>query len=153
MKRDAWTSSFNAMIYALDFPEVEVESPSQPEQPPGTVVQIPDTNLRAAIAETLSKNPNVPITVEEMAKLERLDVRNRRIQDLTGLQFATNLSQLLLNDNQISDISPISGLTELWQLQIERNTISDISPVRDLKNLTFLNFRRNQISDISPIAA
>ena len=152
MKRDAWTSSFNAMIYALDFPEVEVESPSQPEQPPGTVVQIPDTNLRAAIAETLSKNPNVPITVEEMAKLERLDVRNRRIQDLTGLQFATNLSQLLLNDNQISDISPISGLTELWQLQIERNTISDISPVRDLKNLTFLNFRRNQISDISPIA-
>ena len=152
MKRDAWTSSFNAMIYALDFPEVEVESPSQPEQLPGTVVDIPDPTLRAAIAEELGKSPNVPITVEEMARLERLDARNRGIQDLTGLQFATNLSQLLLNDNQISDISPISGLTELWQLQIERNTISDISPVRNLKNLTFLNFRRNQISDISPIA-
>ena len=152
MKRDAWTSNFNAMIHALDFPEVEVDSPSQPEQLPGTVVHIPDTNLRAAIAEELGKSPNAPITAEDMAKLERLDARNRSIQDLTGLQFATNLSQLLLNDNQISDISPISGLTELWQLQIERNTISDISPVRDLKNLTFLNFRRNQISDISPIA-
>ena len=152
MKRDAWTSSFNAMIYALDFPEVEVDSPSQPEQLPGTVVRIPDTNLRAAIAETLGKNTNAPITVEEMEGLSELDVRNKSIRDLAGLQFATNLSQLLLNDNQISDISPISGLTELRQLQIERNTISDISPVRDLKNLTFLNFRRNQISDISPIA-
>ncbi len=152
MKRDAWTSNFNAMIHALDFPETEVESPSQPEQPPGTVVHIPDPNLRAAIAEELGKSPNVPITVEEMEGLSELDVRNKGIRDLAGLQFATNLSRLLLNDNQISDISPISGLTELHQLQIERNTISDISPVRDLKNLTFLNFRRNQISDISPIA-
>ena len=152
MKRDAWTSSFNAMIYALDFPEVEVDSPSQPEQLPGTVVRIPDTNLRAAIAETLGKNTNAPITVEEMEGLSELDVRNKSIRDLAGLQFATNLSQLLLNDNQISDISPISGLTELRQLQIERNTISDISPVRNLKNLTFLNFRRNQIPNISPIA-
>ena len=152
MKRDAWTSNFPAIIYALDFPDEQVDSPSQPDQPPGSVVRIPDTNLRTAIAETLGKSTNVPITVQEMEGLGELDARNKGIQDLTGLQFTTNLSRLLLNDNQISDISPISGLTELRQLQIERNTISNISPVRDLKNLTFLNFRRNQISDISPIA-
>ena len=152
MKRDAWTEGFDDVIFALDFPESQVDSPSQPDLLPGGGVHIPDSNLRAAIAEELGKNPNAPITVEDMERLGELDARNRGIQDLTGLQFTTNLSRLLLNDNQISDISPISGLTELWQLQIERNTISDISPVRDLKNLTFLNFRRNQISDISPIA-
>ena len=52
------------MIYALDFPDEQVDSPSQPDQPPGSVVRIPDTNLRAAIAEALGKSPNAPITVE-----------------------------------------------------------------------------------------
>ena len=152
MKRDAWTDSFRDIIFALDFPESFTPPAVQTPTTPGAVVRIPDSNLRAAIAEALGKSRNVPTTVGEMEGLTSLDARNRGIQDLTGLQFATNLSRLLLNDNQISDISPISGLTELRSLQIDRNTISDISPVRDLKNLTFLNFRRNQISDISPIA-
>ena len=116
------------------------------------VVQIPDPNLRAVIAEALGKSPNAPITVEEMERLGRLDARNRDIQDLTGLQFAINLrSRLDLRDNQISDISPIAGLTELRELEINRNTISDISPVRGLTNLTLLVLKGNQISDISPI--
>ena len=38
----------------------------------GTVVHIPDPNLRAAIAEALGKSPNAPITVEEMEGLGRL---------------------------------------------------------------------------------
>ena len=152
MKRDVWTDSFGDIIFALDFPESFTPPTDQTPTTPGAVVRIPDPNLRAAIAEALGKSPNAPITMEEMGRLGEFDARNRGIQDLTGLQFATNLSRLLLNDNQISDISPISGLTELRSLQIDRNTISDISPVRDLKNLTFLNFRRNQISDISPIA-
>ena len=116
------------------------------------VVQIPDPNLRAVIAEALGKSPNAPITVEEMERLGRLDARNRDIQDLTGLQFAINLrSRLDLRDNQISDISPIAGLTELRELEINRNTISDISPVRGLTNLTLLVLKGNQIADISPI--
>ena len=73
-------------------------------------VTIPDPNLRAAIAEELGKNPNDPITVQEMERLGRLDARNRGIRDLRGLQFATNLrSRLDLRDNQISDISPIAA--------------------------------------------
>ena len=153
MKRDAWRSNFPAIIDALDFPDEQVDSPSQPEQPPGTIVRIPDTNLRAVIAEALGKSPNAPITVEEMKQLTRVEARDRGIQDLTGLQFAINLRSMLdLRDNQISDISPIAGLTELRQLEISGNTISDISPARDLKNLTFLVLRDNQISDISPIA-
>ena len=153
MKRDAWRSNFPAIIYALDFPDEQVDSPSQPDQPPGTIVRIPDTNLRAIIAETLGKSPNAPITVEEMKQLTRVEARDRGIQDLTGLQFAINLRSMLdLRDNQISDISPIAGLTELRELEINRNTISDISPVRGLTNLTLLTLKGNQISDISPIA-
>ena len=58
-----------------------------PEQKPDAVVQIPDSNLRAAIAEALGKSPNAPITVEEMEELGKLDARNRGIRDLTGIQL------------------------------------------------------------------
>ena len=140
MKRDAWRSNFTAMIYALDFPEAEVDSPSQPDLLPGTVVHIPDPNLRAAIAELLGKGPNTPISVEEMERLRELDVPNRGIQDLTGLQFATNLNKLILgrwwqkdNVNQISDLSPIAGLINLRDLWFDNNPVSDISPLRGLK--------------------
>ena len=73
MKRDAWTEGFDDVIFALDFPESQVDSPSQPEQLPGAFVHIPDPNLRAAIVETLGKSPNAPITVEEMEGLKNLE--------------------------------------------------------------------------------
>ena len=153
MKRDAWTSSFGDIVFALDFPE-QFTPPTVITPPitiPGTVVHIPDPNLRAAIAEALGKSPNAPITVEEMAKLTRLDVPNRGIQDLTGLQFATNLRLLNLNDNQVSDLSPIAGLINLRELRLHDNAVSDISVVRGLTNLTRLEFDESTVSDISVV--
>ena len=152
MKRDAWTSNFNAMIYALDFPESEVDSPSQPDLLPGGVVHIPDPNLHVAIAEALGKTPNVPITAEEMGGLNELRTNGRGIEDLTGLQFATNVTFLQLEDNKISDLSPIAGLIKLRDLRLARNSISDISPLKDLKNLKVLGCSHNPIFDISPLA-
>ena len=157
MKRDAWTSSFKDILFALDFPELVDKPPVRPEPDrlPGAFVHIPDPNLRAAIAEVLGKSPNAPITVEEMERLTEVNVRNNRgIQDLTGLQFATNLRQLNLRDNQISDLSPIAGLIELTRLDLSGNSISDLSPVKGLKNLTFLRLwgDRQLLSDLSPVA-
>ena len=158
MKRDTWTSNFTAMIYALDFPEAEVDSPSQPDLLPGTVVHIPDSNLHAAIAEELGKGPHAPITVEEMERLEELDLPDAGIGDLTGLQFATNLNELFLGTwwenagNQISDLSPIAGLVELRELRLDENPISDLSPLKNLKNLTHLVCRDTPVSDLSPLA-
>ena len=153
MKRDTWTSSFPDILFALDFPKLVDKPPVviQPDRLPGTVAHIPDPNLRAAIAEALGKSPNAPITTEEMTRLGRLDVPNRGIQDLTGLQFATNLRLLNLNWNQVSDLSPIAGLIELRDLWIHDNLLSDISPVRGLTNLTRLEFDESTVSDISPV--
>ena len=155
MKRDAWTSNFNAMIYALDFPEAGVDSPSQPEQLPGAFVHIPDSNLRAAIAEALGKSPNAPITVGEMEGLHHLGgnhAANKGIRDLTGIQFAKNLRSLRLPTNQVSDISPVKNLKNLTNLKIANNQVSDISPIAELINLEILELEHNEISDISPLA-
>ncbi len=154
MKRDAWTSNFRDMLFALDFPRLVDKTPVAPEldRLPGAVVHIPDTNLRAAIAEELGKRPNAPITAEEMERLDELRAENRGIQDLTGLQFAINLDNLELRDNQISDLSPLASLTNLRRLGLRDTSVSDLSPVRNLTNLTHLSFRNTLVSDLSPLA-
>ena len=153
MKRDAWTSNFRDILFALDFPELVDKSPvvPQPDRLPDAFVQIPDTNLRAAIAEALGKSPNAPITVEEMERLKRLEAGNKGIQDLTGLQFATNLERLDIDRNQVSNLSPIAGLIQLRDLAFPQNPISDLSPLRDLANLTHLEFFGTLVSDLSPV--
>ena len=47
MKRDAWTSSFKDILFALDFPELVDKPPvvPDPDRLPGAFVHIPDTNL------------------------------------------------------------------------------------------------------------
>ena len=154
VKRDTWTSSFRDIISALDYPDRVGEPPviTQPDVLPGGHVHFPDSNLRAAVAEALGKSANTPITAEEMKTLSQLKPSNRDIRDLTGLQFATNLRELLVMDNQISDLSPIAGLIEMYELRINNNPISDLFPLKGLRNLTRLDAYRAQISDLTPIA-
>ena len=155
MKRDTWTSSFRDILFAMNFPELVDKPPVVPEpvRPPGALVHIPDTNLRAAITEALSKNPNTPITVADMEGLGKLHAADRGIQDLTGIQFAINLSELILWDNQISDLSPLAGLINIRHLELNDNPVSDLSSVQGLKNLTDLHIRHILLSDLSQLTS
>ena len=153
MKRDAWTASFRDIVFALNFPTAVVVPPivTPPEQKPDAVVRIPDSNLRAAIAEALGKSPNAPIAVGEMEGLKRLEAWDWGIRDLTGLQFATNLNVLSLGDNQISDLSPIAGLIDLEKLVFPLCNVSDLSPIAGLINLKNIDAWLNPISNLSPL--
>ena len=115
-------------------------------------VNIPDSNFRSKIESALGKAEGDPITPSEMARLTHLDAPNANISDLTGLKFATNLTELYLWDNNISDISAVAGLTHLTGLHLGGNSVSDISPVAGLTNLTSLHLPGNNISDISLVA-
>ena len=156
MKRDTWTSSFRDVMYALDYPQQVGEPPvvTQPDVIPGGQVHIPDPNLRAAVVEALGKSPNAPITAEDMKRLTLLDVRNKDIRDLTGLQFATNLWRLVFDDNPVADLSPIVGLVNLRSLAFDRINQSggavDLSPIAGLSNLEDLNLP--DTVDLSPLA-
>ena len=87
-----------------------------------------------------------------MERLKELDVPDRGIHDLTGLQFAINLNELRLRENRITDISPIAGLINLRDLKLDYNLISDISPLRGLQNLIELDIVGNRVSNLSPLA-
>ena len=115
-------------------------------------VSIQDANLRAAVRSTLGLSEGVPITQQKMQGLIRLSAYQRGIADLSGLEHATNLTQLLLGFNSISDISAVSGLTNLTSLVLSNNSISDISALAGLTNLTSLWLSNNSIIDISALA-
>ena len=153
VKRDTWTEQFSEVIFALDFPEESVTTPVVPqtERVPGESVYIPDPNLRAVIEEALGKATGNVITADNMATLERLELINKGINDLTGLEFATNLRELNFEANKVSDLSPIAGLSELRVLNIVNNQISDLSPIAELKEMNYLVINHNPISDISAI--
>ena len=114
---------------------------------------IPDANLRAAIETALKVAPGDPIVPAEIEILRSLEVRETQIRDLTGLELATNLSDLRLVENGIVDVSVLSGLTNLTKLNLGNNSISDLSPLEGLANLTELLLGNNNISDISPLVA
>ena len=115
-------------------------------------VIIPDANLRAAIAEALGKTPGDTITVAEMATLERLYANGMGISDLTGLEFATNLTVLGIRDNPISDLSLIAGLTKMQELYFQHTQVADLSPLASLHNLEVINASQTRISSLAPLA-
>ena len=128
---------------------------------------IPDANLRMAIKITMGKASDDPVTNFEMAFLSELEAPNSNIRDLTGLEFATSLTNLDLgteqvsgegyvNSNHISDFSLLSGMTNLRRLDLGGNSISDLSAlsgaISRLPSLERLYLDTNSISDITPLS-
>ena len=118
-----------------------------------TEVDIPDPNLRAAIATELRKQPSDSIRRMDLMNLRRLWVSDTAVSDITGLEFATNLTELrFFNNPSISDISALAGLNNLRRLSLSSTSISDISVLAGLTNLTRLGLYSTSISDISALA-
>ena len=134
------------LIFVNDFGKASPDSGDEND------VNIPDVNLRAVIADSLGKGRDEAITRAEMATLTRLEVQDASISDLTGLQFATNLTVLWLTGNPITDLSALCDLTNLTDLVLFGNAITDISALSNLTNLIHLNLNHNTVSDISVLS-
>ena len=116
------------------------------------VVYLPDPNLKKAIREELNLPDEIPLTQTEMLQLTRLDARDRQIANLTGLEYATNLTGMTLPYNEISDLTPLAELIRLEYLWLWGNSISDLSPLTSLTALKRIDLAGCQISDINPLA-
>ncbi len=117
-----------------------------------TPLAIPDARLHAAIANELGKAGNDPITAREMAGLSHLFALESDIVELTGLEYAINMTTLQLYGNHVSDLTPLAGLTNLRELYLRHNSITDLRPLAGLINLTTLYLSANDVSDLTPLA-
>lgn len=78
-----------------------------------TAVSMPDQNLRAAVNLALGRGGMDAITRGDLSGLTTLSAANLGIANLTGLEFAVNLTGADLSNNQIASFAPLSGLTQL----------------------------------------
>lgn len=130
------------------------------------IVNIPDENLKIKINNFLGRyeNPTQPITQGELLQLTYLRLENAQVQDLTGLEYAKNLEELIIDNvsyewvntedyNLIKDFSVISQLTNLKTLSLKGNQLSDLSMLMGLDGLTDLDLSNNNITDIEELGA
>ena len=106
-------------------------------------------------------------------RIQRLNLSNNAISDISLLAGLDSLVRLYLSHNEISDISPLAGLTslsnlhltdndlvdlgpladlDLGELDLAGNEVVDVGPLTDLTNLYDLNLAGNQIVDVGPLA-
>ena len=114
-------------------------------------IWIPDPNLRAIIRDGLGLGLGDDFARTDLEDLIILNGPSRQIDDLTGLENATNLTQLDLNDNFISDLNPLSDLTALTTLKLNDNSITAIDALRNLVKLTTLELSGNRIGTLTAL--
>lgn len=112
---------------------------------------VPDKTLYEALLKQADDGDGV-LTRGELDRLEKLDVQNKTISSLEGIQYCTNLKWLILCNDQISDISPLDGMYNLESLWLDGNNITDISALSGLVNLSVLKVSNNNISDIEAVS-
>ena len=116
------------------------------------IVEIPDPNLEQAIREKLGLSSEVPITQQEMLGLTGFAAEVAGIENITGLEYATNLEFLFLRKNPIQDLTPLANLTQLELLHMPGVPINDLTPIGNLTQLKDLTLSFCGIRDISPLA-
>jgi len=113
-------------------------------------VHFVDANLKAAVESALGISDP---THSDMLALTKLGASYKAILNLTGIEYATNLTDLDLSGDEISDFSPLSGLTNLRKLNLYNCSIIYISFLSGLTNLTELNLNLNMgIRNISVLS-
>ena len=103
---------------------------------------------------TDEKNLTIDILKTSLEKIKELSFYSNSIKenaDIQGIERFTNLEKLEICNYELEDITPISGLHKLKSLKICNCQISEIEPIKELKNLTTLDLAQNQISDITVI--
>lgn len=118
----------------------------------GSIVEIPEENLKGAIRETLNL-PEGPVSSIDLLRLYELTAEELGIVRLTGLEYARVLRVLEMDANEIHDLSPLEDLTELRRLRLTENQIQDLSSLEGLTGLQQLYASGNEIEDISSLGS
>lgn len=94
-------------------------------------VSIPDDNLRNELQKSLG--PDVPLTKNNLLKIESLNLTYSGVTDLSGLEEAKNLKWLDLTGNAISSLEPLGQVHNLSFLSLRFNKTKDIPDLAPLQ--------------------
>ncbi|MBU5219869.1 leucine-rich repeat domain-containing protein [Bacillus albus] len=144
----------NALNLENNVPEKQKENKEDQQDEDGNVIL--DKQLQRHINKyNLNReNLNTPITKGDLLKVKSLivvEAKSKGIQDVTGLEYMTNLETLTLEEVKLENIQFISSLRQLKSLSITYGELKDIGPLAELEHIESLSLRNNKISDLSPL--
>ncbi len=111
------------------------------------VINFPDQNLKSALITIgVDTNNDGKINIDEAQAKEILGLDNFGIQNLSGLEYFTNVKQLYLFNNNISLIE-LDSLSNLEILDVSNNQVQSIELASHPK-LELFEAAYNQITDV-----
>lgn len=112
------------------------------------IVTFKDANLEKVVRDALNK-PNGTIYKKDVEKITSLEVDQKNITYLDGIENFINLEDFSAIKNDIKDITPLKKLTNLKWIYLDENKIDSVDPLADLVNLKGLSMKKNNLVDIS----
>lgn len=107
-----------------------------------------DKKLNDCVVEELAKN-KFKLNYKSVKTIKTLDLTNKEIEDLSGIERLSNLEELNISFNKIVTIKHFKQLKKLRKLNISNNLIKSINPIKELLFIEELDISNNQIEDIS----
>lgn len=131
-----------------------------------TTINLTAANLYEAVKEELGEQlPAVTFVADdttrsitladaELAEVKKLDLSNRYLEDLSGLQAFTSLEELNISGNGLAKsntnpLVPIKDLTNLTKLDAHGDYLknADLAQLANLTQLTWLDLSNNLLAD------
>lgn len=111
-----------------------------------TSLKVISADENGRIADAVMTDANLRIAENGLIEIDGV------IESLEGLQYAKNLTELMVSGQSIQKIDPIAGLDELVFLNLSGNRISDIQPLTELNRLYVLILDYNDIRDLTALS-
>lgn len=119
---------------------------------------IPDINLKTVINQYFSRSEDAEITKLDLESIKGyiysdISSLGKYICSVEGLQYATNMTELIIENNLLTNIEQLTNLKNLNTLFLNNNLIASVPDLSNMNNLTSLLLNGNEIKDISPISS
>ena len=111
-----------------------------------TDANVPDKTFREYLLKQFDKDGNGVLTPAERYAVTEIDVENKYISNLSGLQFFPNLKVLNCSHNRLTSLD-VSKNTELTYLDCGYNRLTELDVSQNTK-LTALYFVSNKITSL-----
>lgn len=93
----------------------------------------------------------LPPEIAQLEVLRHLELKNKKITDITPLSGLTGLTELGLNHTGVVDVTPLESLTGLRLLWLSHTSVTDVTPLHGLTGLTDLWLSGTGVTDVTPL--
>ena len=114
----------------------------------GDIVDVPDALLADALRQRIGQQD---ITRGKVRALTWLDINGLAVTDLTGLEYATRLSDFEMKNTGVTSLEPLRQATKLTYFFAGGSPITTIDPLADLPALNYVSLNQTQIDDIDAL--